>query len=328
MQSKQELYQAAMRTVCARRQTARARAEDARRTAYAAVPGLAEAEEEFRQRGIRAAMAAARGQDKAEALAALQAAKEACDALLRASGRAPDFLAPKFTCPVCQDTGTHEGRMCACVRVQMQKLRRAEIEAASSLKISRFDAMQLRYYPDAKDPVSGRSIRRHMTELLRELQEYADTFDRDSANLLLIGNAGLGKTHAALAIAGEVLEKGYDVIYLSSPEFFSQLEGYHFTSGAGADEEALLGAATEADLLILDDLGTEMVSSFTISTLYTLLNSRMAARRPTIFTSNITDGTIFEKRYTEKISSRLAGSCEPFVFLGDDIRQLKAAEPL
>ena len=328
MQSKRELYQAAMRTVCARRQAARARAEDARRTTYAAVPGLAEAEEEFRQRGIRAAMAAARGQDTAEALAALQAAKAACDRLLQASGRSPDYLEPKFTCRICEDTGTFEGRMCTCVKAQMQALRRKEIEAASSLKICSFDTMELRYYPAQRDPVTGCNVRHHMEGLLQDLRDYADEFDRDSANLLLIGNAGLGKTHAALAIAGKALEKGYDVIYMSSPEFFSQLENYHFTSGAGADEEALLSAATEADLLILDDLGTEMVSTFTISTFYTLLNSRMAARRPTIFTSNITDGTIFEKLYTEKISSRLAGSCEPFVFLGDDIRQLKAAEPL
>lgn len=326
MQTRNELYQTAMRTVCARRQAARARAEAARAEAMAAIPELQAAENEFRQAGIQAAITAASGGDKTAALARLHAAKEQQAKLLAASGRPADFLAPKFTCKRCQDTGTVDGHTCDCVRTLMRKLRREEIEAASSLSITSFDTMDLRYYPQQKDPISGCDIRRHMADLLQDLREYADTFDRDSVNLLLIGNAGLGKTHAALAVAGEVLDKGYDVIYMSSPEFFSQLENYHFTSGGAADEEALQTAAQEADLLILDDLGTELISSFTISAFYTLLNARMGARRPTIFTSNIMDGTIFEKRYTEKIASRLAGSCEQFVFLGEDIRQIKAGE--
>ena len=326
MQTKRELYQAAMRTVCARRQVARTQAQDARAQAQAAVPGLQQAEEEFRQCGIRAALAAASGGDTAAALANLQLAKTARDRLLQDSGRAPDCLEPRFTCCLCQDTGTVNGKTCSCVHALMRKLRRQEIEAASSLSITDFDTMELRYYPDQRDPVTGRNVRRHMAEILADLREYADTFDRDSVNLLLIGNAGLGKTHAALAVAGVVLEKGYDVIYMSSPEFFSQLESFHFTGGEAASEEALMQAAAEADLLILDDLGTELVSSFTISAFYTLLNARMAARRPTIFTSNITDGALVEQRYTEKIASRLAGSCEQFVFLGTDIRQLKAQE--
>jgi DNA replication protein DnaC len=326
MLTKQELYQTAMRTVCARRQVAKANAQDARRLAEAAVPGLAEAENAFRQCGIHATLAAASGGDSAQALAELSAAKQRCNALLRQSGRPADCLAPKYTCPICEDTGMKDGRPCTCVQALMRKLRRAEIEKASSLSISRFDTMELRYYPEARDAVTGCNIRSHMQTTLGELREYALDFDRNSVNLLLIGNAGLGKTHAALSIAGIVLDKGYDVIYMSSPEFFSQLETAHFDNTRSGDEEALMTAASEADLLILDDLGTEMVSSYMLSTFYTLLNNRMSARRPTIFTSNIMDGTLLEKRYTEKIASRLAGGCEQFVFLGSDIRQQKAQE--
>lgn len=326
MQTRSELYQAALRTVQARRQMARANAEDYKKLTLATVPGLSDALEAFRQAGIRAAMVGATGGNTEQARAHLRECKKAYGDLLAQSGRSPDCLEPRFTCRLCSDTGNVDGKTCTCVQKLMRQMRREEIEASSSLSISRFDTMDLNYYPDKNDPVFGKSIRRHMEQVLEDLQYYAEDFDQDSMNLLLIGNAGLGKSHAALAVAGVVLEKGYDVIYLSSPEFFAQLENYHFTSGANGDESALMNAACEADLLILDDLGTEMLSSYTISAFYTLLNARTAARRPTIFTSNIMDGTVFEKRYTEKIASRLAGSCEQFVFLGDDIRQIKAQE--
>ena len=142
---------------------------------------------------------------------------------------------------------------------------------------------------------------------------------------MLLGNAGLGKTHAALAIAGEVLEKGFDVIYVSSPDFFSRLEALHFGKDPAGEEETLLRTAAGADLLILDDLGSEFNSSFLISTLYSLLNNRLGAKLPTIVTTNITDSTLLERLYTEKISSRLA-SFLPCLFVGKDIRAQKAAE--
>ncbi len=124
-----------------------------------------------------------------------------------------------------------------------------------------------------------------MSTLLDDLRGYADEFDTTSESLMLLGNAGLGKTHAALAIAGEVLEKGFDVIYVSSPDFFSKLEALHFGSDPAGEEEMLLRTAAGADLLILDDLGSEFNSSFLISTLYSLLNNRLGAKLPTIATS-------------------------------------------
>lgn len=326
MRSKRELYSTALRTVSARRQAARARAEDERRRVEAAVPGFAAAEDKFRRCGIQAAICGANGKAPAQALTALAAAKAERDALLAASGRPADWLEPKFTCKLCKDTGTLDGKTCACVRKLMQEMRRQEIEQLSSLSIRSFDDMKLEYYPEERDPRTGRSIRRYMAGLLEDLRAYAEEFDHDSANLLLFGNAGLGKTHAALAIAGRVLGKGYDVIYISSPDFFSRIEDLYFANDVTGQREALLDAVTGADLLILDDLGTEMVSSYMISVFYTLLNNRTAARRPTIFTTNITDGALLEKRYTEKIASRLSGACEPFAFLGNDIRAIKAAE--
>ena len=325
MRTKRELYQAAMRTVALRRQTARANAEDARAEAEAAIPALRHAEEEVRVRGIRCALAGASGKDRTEAAAALDKAKQDLTALLAASGRPADALEPHFTCKKCQDTGMFEGHTCVCVHKVMQKLRREEIESLSSLSISSFDTMELRYYPNTMDAKLGEPVRTYMGGLLRELRTYAEEFDHDSESLMLFGNAGLGKTHAALAIAGIVLEKDLDVIYVSSPDFFSKLEALHFGSDPGGEEETLLQTAAGADLLILDDLGTEFNSSFFLSTLYSLLNNRLGAHLPTIVTTNITDGALLEKLYTEKISSRLS-SFVPCLFVGEDIRGLKASE--
>lgn len=325
MRTRNELYQAALRTVSARRQRAKAAAQDARAQAEAAVPELRAAEDALRACGVRCALAGARGAGRAEAAAALAEARQKRDALLAASGRSPQALEPKFTCPLCQDTGVAGGKTCQCVRREMQRLRREEIEAMSSLSVTRFDTMKLDYYPNTRDPQTGRSVRQYMAELLADLQDYAAAFDLDSENLMFTGNAGLGKTHAALAVAGSALDKGYDVIYISSPDFFSRVETLHFGSDPAGEKDALLETVTGADLLILDDLGTEFNSSFVISTLYSLLNDRLGRRRPTILTTNITDGALLEKLYTEKVASRISAFV-PYRFLGDDIRLKKAME--
>ena len=325
MRTKRELYQEAMRAVALRRQTARANAEDARAAAEAAVPALRHAEEEVRVRGVRCALAGASGKDRTAAAAALAKAKQDLTALLASSGRPADALEPHFTCNKCQDTGTFEGHTCICVHKLMQKLRREEIESLSSLSISSFDTMELRYYPNTMDDKLGEPVRSYMGGLLAELRAYAEEFDRSSESLMLFGNAGLGKTHAALAIAGIVLEKDFDVIYVSSPDFFSKLEALHFGADPGGEEETLLQTAAGADLLILDDLGTEFNSNFFLSTLYSLLNNRLGAHLPTIVTTNITDGALLEKLYTEKISSRLSAFV-PCLFAGQDIRSQKAQE--
>ena len=325
MRTKRELYQEAMRAVALRRQTARANAEDARAAAEAAVPALRHAEEEVRVRGVRCALAGASGKDRTAAAAALAKAKQELTALLASSGRPADALEPHFTCKKCQDTGTFEGHTCICVHKLMQKLRREEIESLSSLSISSFDTMELRYYPNTMDDKLGEPVRSYMGSLLAELRAYAEEFDRSSESLMLFGNAGLGKTHAALAIAGIVLEKDFDVIYVSSPDFFSKLEALHFGADPGGEEETLLQTAAGADLLILDDLGTEFNSNFFLSTLYSLLNNRLGAHLPTIVTTNITDGALLEKLYTEKISSRLSAFV-PCLFAGQDIRSQKVQE--
>lgn len=321
MRTKNELYREAMRQVASRRQKAVTLATQRRQQAEAAIPTLLSMEDNVRLLGFKAMELAAKGAGTEQVQQAQQQrlqAQQQLEQLLAQNGYGPQSLSPQYTCQTCKDTGMVNGKLCSCVGKLARELRRKEISDESPLSLSSFDSMDLSLYPNAKDPVTGENIRTLMRENLEFLQQYANHFDMKSVNLLLCGNAGLGKTHAALGIAQTVLDKGYNVVYISAQSLFSQLERDRF-----ADHSPLLEAVMEADLLILDDLGTEYVNPYMLSCLYNLLNTRLLEKRPTVYTTNIVDGKAFEVRYTEKIASRLGGSCEPVLFLGDDIRKLK-----
>ena len=137
-----------------------------------------------------------------------------------------------------------------------------------------------------------------MEKLLHYCENYAKKFSSKSPNLLFMGHTGLGKTHLALAIADAVLGGGHDVLYTSAAALAARLGREHFDFDSG---DEWLNACQEADLLILDDLGTEYITPLTISVLYELINTRMLTERPTIYTTNITDQSVFVARYTEKV---------------------------
>ena len=182
---------------------------------------------------------------------------------------------------------------------------------------------RLDYYPNTVDKTLGESVRSYMAEVLADLRDYAADFSPATReSLLLVGNAGLGKTHAALAIAGEVLRQNYDVIYVSCPDFFGKLEALHFGTDPGGEEETLFQTACNADLLILDDLGTEMTTSFVQSALYQLLNGRLLAGKSTVISTNL-DPEELGRRYGAPLLSRLEGEYQLLPFVGTDIRRLK-----
>ena len=169
----------------------------------------------------------------------------------------------------------------------------------------------------AGTPELGISPREYMGKLLNYCRGYAAKFSQNSPNLLFMGHTGLGKTHLALAIADAVLEGGHDVLYTSAAALAAQLGREHFNY---TTNDEWLAACQEADLLILDDLGTEYITPLTISVLYELINTRMLTHRPTIYTTNITDQSVFVARYTEKVASRMLGGCKMFKFFGTDQR--------
>ena len=265
MRTKDELFRAAQREIAARRQYAVMQAETARRAAFAANPVLAEADDARMRAGLSLARTAALGGDIDAARAALDAADKAASDAAQAAGFHEEAFAPKFRCPLCQDTGMRGGVPCTCVADAARRLRREEINAASPLGLCQFSTFDVTRYPDTMAPDFGVTVRTYMTMLLDYSKSYAAKFGPKSKNLLFMGSSGLGKTHLALAIADAVLENGHDVLYTSSAALAARLGREHFDYSSG---DEWLTACQEADLLILDDLGTEYITPLTISVLY------------------------------------------------------------
>ena len=317
MRTKDELFRAAQREVAGYRQQAVMQAESARRAAYAAHPALAEADNAHMRAGLGLAKAAALGGSMEAARAALLRADEALATAARDAGYDAEAFTPRYHCPLCGDTGMQGGNPCSCVAEVARRLRREEINAASPLGLCQFASFEVERYSDAVEAELGISPREYMGKLLNYCRNYAARFSQNSPNLLFMGHTGLGKTHLALAIADAVLEGGHDVLYTSAAALAAQLGREHFDY---SNNDEWLAACQEADLLILDDLGTEYITPLTISVLYELINTRMLTHRPTIYTTNITDQSVFVARYTEKVASRMLGGCKMFKFFGSDQR--------
>ena len=242
-------------------------------------------------------------------------------ALLKAHGLPEDYLETRYTCNICEDTGYKDTALCDCMIKEIERLAFEEAGKKSPLRFCSFNDFKLDYYSDKKDPSCGCSPRERAAQLFALCRQYADEFDVSSPNLLMSGETGLGKTHLSLAIAGEVIQKGYTVLYNSAQNIFSELQKEYF--GKGETRGQYEAMVLECDLLIIDDLGAEFSTQFTDAALYNIINTRMNTRLPTVISTNL-DLRELEDRYKKRVSSRLIGEYLLLRFLGDDIRQIRA----
>ena len=286
--------------------------------AYNAEPRLTEIDRSLSAIGASLAIAALSGGDVTDLKKQSEALSREKRVLLDKFG-VQDI---RYDCPLCSDTGYVGGKICDCVKHLVSAFIAEEMSEEMPLGTSRFDNFDLKYYPD-KDTKEG-NPRRRMTTILKVCREYALKFDpKTSGNLLFMGSAGLGKTHLTLALAGEVIERGFIPVYGAAENLFSQIEKEKFTG----ENRGAYDAMIKSDLLVIDDLGAEMATSFSKSALYNLVNTRLLANRPMIINTNLTMKEI-ETRYTPRISSRLIGSFDAYKFIGPDIRQQKAVEKM
>lgn len=233
-----------------------------------------------------------------------------------------DYLEIKYFCPLCEDTGFKDSKLCECHINLLKSMAFEEAGKKSPLKFSKFEDFRLDYYPEKAEKNGEISPRKKMVENLEFCKEYANNFDTDSCSLFMHGETGLGKTHLSLAIAGEVISKGYNVLYNSAQNIFSELQKEHFGRNSNGAYEAMV---LECDLLIIDDLGAEFSTAFTKAALYNIINTRINTGLPTIISSNLSLPEI-EDEYTKRISSRIIGEYVEIYFSGKDIRQQKSYE--
>lgn len=315
--NRQQLYTRAKAVVARRRQDARLDALARKEALYQSHPELRDMDRSITEAGATAASLAAGG-DRAAAETKLAEVKQLTaqrEQLLAVLGKAGGWLDPRYHCPACRDTGRVQGATCQCVHDEMRRLRREEINSSGPLTLCKFENFRLDYYPEKLEQDGGAVYpHRTMAAILQDCVDWAAEFGPRSPSLYMFGYAGLGKTHLALSIASQVLDAGHDVIYVSAQSVFSALVGEDRERG-----EELFASMLEANLLVLDDLGTENVTPYLRARLYELVNTRMG-RRPTIYTSNICQTQVLTSRYDEKIASRLLGDCHLMRFWGEDIR--------
>lgn len=232
----------------------------------------------------------------------------------------PGYLDDSPICDHCGGSGYVGSTMCACLRELCRQEQRREMTLLNVGKES-FDQFRLDYYPDRIDPKQGVNIRMVMEKTFQICRKYAMEFTEDSGNLLFSGSTGLGKTFLSACIARAVADRGYSVCYETANHLFSKLERAKFNG----DEEARRETEkyTACDLMIVDDLGTEMGGQFTTSALYALLNDRILNGKAMIISTNMNSDDL-EKRYSAAIASRLRGNFKRIAFMGEDIRLKKS----
>lgn len=244
-------------------------------------------------------------------------------ALLAELGLPEDALEETPACPLCGDTGYRNGQVCRCLRKYYAQEQQKELSRMLDLGNQSFDTFSLDWYPDRVEPGQRRSAREHMEErVYNSCAEYAHSFGRKPANLLLFGAPGLGKTHLSAAIAREVSEQGRSVVYDTAAHVFERFETQKFGREDGETVSSDVERVLTCDLLILDDLGTEMTTAFVQSALYQIVNTRLMEKRSTIISTNLSPEKLAQ-RYSPQIASRIEGEYQLLPFVGEDIRKLK-----
>ena len=214
-------------------------------------------------------------------------------------------------CKVCDDTGYVSGRLCECVKAEAKELAVKELNDSMPLESVGFDSFSIDYYPD--------DAKEKMQKILSLCGSYADGFSKNSDNLLFMGKSGLGKTHLSLSIVKAVTEKGHTAVYGPAQTLFSAAEKERFSYSGDSEK---LNEIMDADLLVIDDLGTEFMTNYVQSLFYDIVNSRLLKKLPTIINTNLSFEEL-ESRYTARITSRLIGEYTVKSFIGNDIRLLR-----
>ncbi|MBQ8503109.1 MAG: ATP-binding protein [Clostridia bacterium] len=322
MAYKRSVYMEAKNRLSARRRQAEQDQMTRHSLTVAKCPEILTIESEMASYGASVIKAVGMGGDAKEYVKSLSiksiAAQDKRKALLKQNGYPEDYLDVRYSCPVCKDTGFHDEHYCQCHLQLIKEIAREEINRQAPLDKCSFDSFKLRYYPDIVDKALGVNQKEHMQSVFELCRSYADNFTLKNKSIFMTGLTGLGKTHLSLAIAGRVIDKGYNVHYESAQNLMDKLEKEHFsrsTSDSSFKDEIL-----ECDLLIIDDLGCEFQTQFTKAEIYNIINTRHLRSLPTIINSNLSVKEL-EDVYHPRVASRIMGNYLLMLFCGKDNRQ-------
>ncbi len=302
-----------------RRVTAEAEARDRLVEIYTKLPELKEIDACFPRIGSEIVSLVANDMTDDERTKAVEALKkesaeleEARAECLKSAGYPSDYTDPKYTCKKCNDTGYVGVKMCECMRKECILCGYESSGLGVLLEKQSFDNFSLDFYSG-----DGRKTMQYNLDVLKK---YVAGFEKDAPSLVFIGNTGLGKTHLSTAVAREIINKGYDVQYVTSQNLIAAFSRERFGNGYGSSySDAETAKYFSCELLVIDDFGTEECNQFSVSVFYNLINSRLNLGKPIILNTNLSEREI-RSRYADRITSRLFGEFRVLAFPGRDIR--------
>lgn len=286
---------------------------------YKKIPKIKEIDMEIKNAGIENGLKVLRGEKiDISYIKDLEAYKKS---VLIDNGIDPESLEPRYECDICKDTGFVAGEECVCFRRRLinEYYKMSNIE--SLLERENFDTFDLNIFSEDIEEGEEVSAYENIIDIFNASRRFIEDFDIDSTkNLLFYGTTGLGKTFMINSIARELLDLGYTVVYQTAHSLFETVEDYRFNRNKDDSDiylkyEYLL----KADLLIIDDLGTENINSFTQSELFNIINSRNLSNGKMVISTNLTPIDI-KNQYSDRIFSRIADSFNIYRFIGEDLR--------
>lgn len=316
-------HDAIMRICNARAHNARRIQEQREEEIYAAIPEFAALDEERAALSLRKARAViSPGEEEDFDLQAeLARISGRQKDLLTMHGYAEDWLEPPWTCPICRDTGYIGQEKCRCFRQLETEMLYAQAHLEDMRKEDGLSRFSLDYYPDDRpDPRTGRTPREDAEDALCSARSFVRDFGKNGAGLFIYGNVGVGKTFLSRCIAGELLRAGRSVLYITAYDLFDSLRTYTFENREAGQETHDL--VFDSDLLILDDLGTELSNTFVASQLFLIVNERILRGKQTIISTNLSLSE-FRDTFSDRTFSRIYGHYALLHMSGPDIRTLK-----
>ena len=296
---------------------AQEQADARRQTLYAALPEVREIDRMLSRTGleIMRAITSASREEVDATVAKLKERNEVLVAeraeLLKKNGFAPDYSDVHYECAACGDTGFVDTKMCACMRRALTEAGYASSGLGGLIHTQSFENFSLDFYKNSPEDL------RTMQMSLTLLRNFAENFDENTyRSYLLFGGTGLGKTHLSTATAKVLIERGFEVLYVTSLRMLSDFEAKRFGNGEATVD---LNRYYDAQLLIIDDFGTEVINQFTASCVYDIINTRINNRKSTIINTNLSKKEV-DQKYGERVASRLFGEYQPLRFAGTDVR--------
>ena len=299
--------------------------EERRQEIYARLPVVRQLEAEIAERSVACAKKLLEG-DKSvldRLKEDLKDLREQKSLIIRAAGYPDDYLELHYRCPDCRDTGLIDGRKCHCFLQAQMKLLHAQSNLEDVLERENFNALSYEYYDYTEIlPQLGITNAAYMRRVVAGCREFVRDFDKKHDNLLFTGSTGVGKTFLTNCIARELMDDFHSVIYLTASDLFDVFSRNKFDYDNAEDMKDMYRFILDCDLLIIDDLGTELNNSFTSSQLFYCINERMNMSRSTIISTNLTLARLRDS-YTDRVTSRIMSGYRIIPLYGGDIRLLK-----